>query len=153
MRKGIIVLVSLISIIVLAIFLLIKSSPEKQAEEAAEEFFTYEQEGAFANSWDMFHPFIKNKFTKETYIQDRSEAMMTFFGELDFTYSFGDVEKITDWSPGKDEDPIPTAYRITVSQQFAGKYGNSSLVQDIYLVNIEGEWKILWDYKNGDEDS
>ncbi len=131
-------------------YFIVLVSPENQAEGAAEEFYAYEQSGAFAESWEMLHPLMKEKFPKGTYIQDRSDVIMNYFGVLHFTYSFEDVEEIKNWLPAVDKEPIPTVYRITVSQHFNGKYGNSTLIQDVYMTEVEGEWKLLWDYENMD---
>lgn len=155
MNKRVILLfgIIMVSILVISAYLVVKSSPENQAEEACKEFFTYEQQGAFSKSWEMLHPIVKDKFAKDTYIQDRSEAIMNYFGVLYFTYSFGEVEEIKDWAPTTDAEPIPTVYRITVSQHFNGKYGNITIVQDVYMTEVEGEWSVLWDYKNVGESS
>ncbi|WP_121605758.1 hypothetical protein [Virgibacillus sp. Bac332] len=132
------------------IYFVVASSPEHQAEEAAEEFYAYEQRGAFSKSWEMLHPMMKEKFPKGTYIQDRSDVIMNYFGVLHFTYSFGDIEEMKNWLPTVEGEPIPTVYRITVSQHFNGKYGNSTLIQDVYMAEVDGEWKLLWDYQNMD---
>lgn len=70
------------------------SSSEKQAKEVAEEFYSYEQEGEFSSSWELFHSSMKKKFTKGHYIQDRAHVFMNHFGVDTFTYTLSKPEKL-----------------------------------------------------------
>ena len=62
---------------ILFAFKFLFSSSDKQAQEIAEEFYSYyEQEGEFSSSWELFHSSMKQKFTKGHYIQDRAHVFM-----------------------------------------------------------------------------
>lgn len=148
MNKKIIILVGCSTLIAMGIiiFFFIRKSPEDQAEEAIETFYSYEQEGNFADSWNMFHPLMQEKLAKVEYLQDRPHVFMDDFGVDSFEYTVEDVEQVTDWQMEEEAEPIDVVYEGTVSQEFKGKYGNFTLVQGVFAVEIDGEWKIMWDY-------
>ncbi|MBP1970688.1 hypothetical protein J2Z83_002824 [Virgibacillus natechei] len=35
---------------------------------------------------------------------------------------------------------------MEVAQKFNGKYGNFTIVQDVYVTLVEEEWRVMWDY-------
>lgn len=147
-KKGLgIVVLSLIFVIVM-IYFFIGKSPEDHAKTAIEAFYAFEQDGAFAESWEMFHPLIQDKFEKGDYLEDRAHVFMNHFGVNTFEYTVDDVIEVTDWQMEEGEETIDTVYEATVSQMYKGKYGNFTLVQEVFAVEIDGEWKILWDYNN-----
>ncbi|WP_042146886.1 hypothetical protein [Paucisalibacillus sp. EB02] len=126
------------------------NTPSNQAEDAVEEFYTYEQEGAFSNSWEMFHPYMKERFEKGYYLQDRAHVFLNHFGVNTFTFSIEHAEVIHDWQIEEDAETIDEVYHIPVTQYYQGKYGNFSIVQDVFVTNLDGEWTILWDYKKSE---
>ncbi|UOR11462.1 hypothetical protein [Halobacillus amylolyticus] len=144
--KMFVALAFLVVIIILIGVFLISQSPSQQAEEVVQSFYEYEQEAQFAESWDLFHPLMKEKFTKGHYIQDRAHVFMNHFGVTTFSYSLGNMEKVEGWSMTKDADPIEIVYATTVIQNFKGKYGTFDLNQEVFVTEEEGEWLILWDY-------
>ncbi|ASN04507.1 hypothetical protein [Virgibacillus necropolis] len=121
--------------------------PGEQAVEVVDTFYTYEQDGAFSDSWAMFHPLMKEKFPKGHYLQDRAHIFMNHFGVTTFTYTLSEAMEVKNWKIEKGAEPIPTTYMVTVTQVYKGKYGNFSIVQDLYTTIVDGEWKVLWDYK------
>ncbi|MFZ3577172.1 hypothetical protein [Virgibacillus sp. DJP39] len=134
-------------IVIMLYFLMKEPPPEDQAKEAVNTFYTYEQDGAFSESWAMFHPLMQEKFTKGGYIQDRAHVFMNHFGVVTFTYTLGEAVKVLNWEIEDGADPIPTVYGVTVTQDYKSKYGNFSIVQDVYATVVDDKWKIIWNYK------
>ncbi|GAA0591684.1 hypothetical protein GCM10009001_04770 [Virgibacillus siamensis] len=141
------VLMAIILGLGVALYFYVDKSPGEIAVETVDKFYAFEQTGDFSDSWDMFHPLMKKKFAKGPYIQDRAHVFMNHFGVTTFSYSVGDATKIKNWKMKKDADPIDVVYKVTVSQVFKGKYGNFTLVQNVFTTQVDGEWKVLWDYK------
>ncbi|WP_174614528.1 hypothetical protein [Virgibacillus ihumii] len=129
------------------IYFIADKSPEEIAVETVDMFYAFEQTGDFSDSWEMFHPLMKEKFAKGHYLQDRAHVFMNHFGVTTFSYSIGEATKIENWKMEDEAAPIDVVYKVTVSQVFKGKYGNFTLVQDVYAVQADGEWKVMWDYK------
>lgn len=121
-------------------------SSSDQAWKAVDKFYQYEQEGNFAGSWEMFHPYMKQKFPKGHYLQDRAHVFMNHFGVETFTYSLGKAEKVKKWRPSNEELEFDMVYKVPIIQVYKGKYGNFSLHQDVFVVKEE-EWVIIWDYQ------
>jgi phenylpropionate dioxygenase-like ring-hydroxylating dioxygenase large terminal subunit len=121
-------------------------SPEDQANEVVDEFYRYEQEGEFAKSWNLFHSFMKEKFDKGFYIQDRAHVFMNHFGVQTFDYTLGKPEKMKNWKMDQESSSMKIVYKIPVTQTFKSKYGNFHLQQDVFVGKEKNEWKILWDY-------
>ncbi|WP_404454896.1 hypothetical protein LG329_06490 [Virgibacillus necropolis] len=144
---GFIFLILVTVIISITIYFLINKSPEEQAVQAVDSFYTFEQDGAFSDSWAMFHPLMKDKFGKGHYIQDRAHIFMNHFGVTTFTYTLSEAVEVKNWKLEKGAEAIGVVYKVTVTQVYEGKYGNFSIVQDVYVTVVEGEWKVLWDYR------
>ena len=152
-RKPLIIFLLLLVVVLLVCYLVytfILNTPANQAEEAVEEFYTYEQEGAFSNSWEMFHPYMKERFEKGHYLQDRAHVFLNHFGVNTFTFSIENAELIRNWQIEEDAEPIDEVYHVPVTMYYQGKYGNFAIIQDVYATNIDGGWTILWDYKKSE---
>ncbi|QKY70023.1 hypothetical protein [Lentibacillus sp. CBA3610] len=145
MRK--IVLVTIAVILFSVIVLCFRQSPEEQAVEAVETFYTYEQNADFSDSWEMFHPYMKEKFDKLHYLTDRPHVFMNHFDVTTFDFSLGETVEIKEWKPSKDAEAIDVVYKVMVEMHYKGKYGNFTLIQPVFATELEGEWKVLWDYK------
>ncbi|GAA0438843.1 hypothetical protein GCM10008983_14680 [Lentibacillus halophilus] len=145
MRKIAVILVVLIG--GAGLFLFFHQSNEKQAAEVVATFYSYEQNANFSDSWEMFHPLMKDKFAKVDYIQDRAHVFMGHFGVKTFSFSVGEATKREGWAIDNDTDSIDTVYQVPVTQVFKGKYGNFSLTQNVFVTDVKGEWKVLWNYK------
>lgn len=146
--KGLLVvfLLVVITAIIAGVYILRMTTPERQAEMAVDAFYTYEQEGAFSDSWEMFHPLMQEKFSKGHYLENRPHVFMNHFDVTTFTYSISDAQKMNDWAIEADAEPIDVVYYVQVSQNFNGKYGNFTIVQDVYVSMVEEEWRVMWDY-------
>jgi hypothetical protein len=144
MITGIILIVS-----ILAIFLSMKFaffSPSNQAKEKVDEFYGYEADGDFANSWNLFHSLMKEKFSKGNYIQDRAHVFMNHFGVETFTYTIGKPEEVKKWKMSNAGPLLKNVYKVLVTQTYKGKYGNFDLKQEVFVAKEKGEWRIMWDY-------
>lgn len=121
-------------------------SPSKQAVQAVKEFSNYEQKGNFSDSWELFHPIMKDRFGKEQYIQERSYILMNLLGVEAFSYKVEGVKKISGWRITEDVKPFNDVYKMKVTHTLKGKYGKIEMHQEVFAVKEEGEWKIIWDY-------
>jgi len=145
-KKGIGIGFLVLILIIVMIYFLIGKSPEDHAKAAIEVFYAFEQDGAYSDSWEMFHPLMQEKFEKGHYLQDRAHVFMNHFGVTTFEYTVEDATEVTEWQMDEEAEPIDTVYEATVSQVYKGKYGNFTLVQEVFAVELDGEWRILWDY-------
>ncbi|MEC5423066.1 hypothetical protein QGM71_06075 [Virgibacillus sp. C22-A2] len=146
MRNMLLLGVTLAIIAAIILYLLDHTSPERKAREAVERFYAFEKNGAFSESWAMFHPFMQKKFSKVNYLQDRVHVFMNHFEVTSFSYTTGEAVEIKNWRMEENLEPIDVAYKVPVSQVFKGKFGNFTIVQDVYVTMLEDEWKVLWDY-------
>ncbi|WP_226580664.1 hypothetical protein [Halobacillus litoralis] len=146
-----IVLISLLLIVALiaaiAITFFVMTRPGHEAEGTVEQFYLYEQEAKFADSWGLLHSEMKKKFDKGHYIQDRAHVFMNHFGVETFTFTIGEVTHLDQWTMEKGAKPVKDVYFMTVIQTFKGKYGQFRLHQDVYVTKEKSKWKILWDYQ------
>ncbi|MBM7662546.1 hypothetical protein JOC85_003353 [Bacillus mesophilus] len=118
-----------------------------KAEQLVENFYTYEQQGNFSESWELFHPIMKEKFTQGGYIQDRAHVFIGHFGADTFSYEIAKPTKIKDWKMSKDTEPFKVAHKYLVTTSYKGKYGAFHFIQEVYVVKgEENEWNIVWDY-------
>jgi hypothetical protein len=146
--KGFVMGMVLLGCIVI-VFMLIRGawfSPDEEAATVVEEFYLYEQEGEFASSWELFHSNMKERFGKGHYIQDRAHVFMNHFGVETFDFAMSEPEKIDQWKMSKTGPAMKNVYKILVTQTYKGTYGNFDLTQEVFAVQEEGEWKIVWDY-------
>lgn len=87
-------------------------SPGRQAKEVVEQFYHYEQEGDFSKSWELFHPVMKEKFTKSNYLQVRAHVFIRDFGVDTFTYKVQKPEELKTWKMSKT-GPFMKIYNFT----------------------------------------
>ncbi|AIM16263.1 hypothetical protein [Neobacillus sedimentimangrovi] len=138
-------------ILVILVFLLVRcvfDTSEQEALEVVDEFYRYEQKGDFAQSWQLFHSSMKQRFSKGHYIQDRAHVFMNHFGVETFTYTIGEPEKLEEWKISKDQPALTNVYKFLVTQTYKGKYGNFDIQQEVFVVQEKEKWKIMWDYNH-----
>ncbi|MBS8265740.1 hypothetical protein DYI25_15040 [Mesobacillus boroniphilus] len=116
------------------------------AANTVEEFYSYEQKNNYSSSWELFHPYMKERFPKPAFIQDRSHVFIGHFGADSFDFTVSDGKEIKNWRPAKGEKPFNTAVKFLVTQTYNGKYGKFSFVQEVYVVKHQKEWTIIWNY-------
>lgn len=134
---------------IFAVFFIIRTvfiSSTSEAKDVVDEFYEYEQDGDFANSWALFHSSMKKKFSKGNYIQDRAHVFMNHFGVETFSYTIGELEELKEWKMSKTGPSLKNVYKVPVTQTYKGKYGNFDLEQEVFVTEEKGKWRILWDY-------
>jgi hypothetical protein len=146
--KGLMVVILLIASIVTLVLFISRAffSPATQAKGVVEQFYQYEADGDFSNSWSLFHPSMKEKFSKGNYIQDRAHVFMNHFGVETFTYTVGKPEEVKKWKMSNTGPALKNVYKVIVMQTFKGKYGNFDIEQEVFVVQEKGEWRVMWDY-------
>jgi hypothetical protein len=122
------------------------SSPKHQARKVASSFYTYEQRGDYASSWSLFHSSMKDKFQQGPYIQDRDHVFMEHFGVETFSFKLSKATKVENWKFTNGAPSLDLVYKMTVTQTFESKYGNFAIYQNVFAVQENGLWKIIWDY-------
>lgn len=127
---------------------LLFNSPVSEAKSVVNQFYAYEQDANFSASWNLFHPYMKEKQSKAVYIQDRSHVFIGHFGAETFSYEIGEAEKLKEWQAAKGEKPFEYAYKFEVIQRYRGKYGRFSFLQEVYVVEQNKEWVILWNFNH-----
>ncbi|WP_226655017.1 hypothetical protein [Pseudalkalibacillus hwajinpoensis] len=121
--------------------------PKARAAATVKEFYLYEQSGDFKKSWALFHSEIQNRFSDEQYSQLRSELITQDIGATSFTFDIGKVKTKKNWRSGVNSVIMKKVYVIKVTQHFQNQFGNFDLVQEVFVVKEEGEFRVLWDYK------
>lgn len=132
--------------LVLVLFKLLFFSFGGSAADTVEEFYSFEQENNYSSSWELFHPYMKERFPKPAFIQDRSHVFIGHFGAESFDFTISEGEKFKNWRPAKGEKPFKTAIKFLVTQTYNGKYGKFSFVQEVFVVEHQKEWTIIWNY-------
>lgn len=127
---------------------LLFSSPSSEAKSVVEQFYAFEQDANFSASWGLFHPYMKEKFTKAAYIQDRTHVFMGHFGAETFSYEISEAEHIEGWRAAKGEKSFKSAYKFEVTQMYTGKYGKFSFIQEVYVVEQKKKLVILWNFNH-----
>ena len=140
------IVLALLAFLVLVVLTSIRLSGSPKPRSVVEKFYAYEQSGSFSDSWELLHPYMKDKFPKASFIQDRAHVFIGHFGAESFKYEVGDEKKVENWRAAKDQPPFKTAYHFEVTQFYQGKYGKFSFTQEVYVVKHKKDWRILWDY-------
>jgi hypothetical protein len=115
-------------------------------EQVIEEFYEYEQNGDFGNSWEMFHSEMKKKFGKSSYIQTKNHVFFGHMGVDTFEVKVGEIEKIKKFSFSKDGPTFKNVRSAKVDLLFDSQFGVLTFSQVCYVAQEKGEWKILWNF-------
>jgi len=118
---------------------------EEKALGVVKEFYYFEQQANSSSAWELFHPELQDRFSRDHYIIDRTELIVNQFGTDTFTYSLSEPEKIENWKMTADSQPI-TVFKIIATLSLIGKYGHFDYIQYTYVTEVDEEWKILWDF-------
>ncbi|WP_099354523.1 hypothetical protein [Fredinandcohnia onubensis] len=149
-RQGVPIHLILVSVgAILIVFLLIslfRSSPEEDAKEIVHSFYTFEQDADFGSSWELFHPLMQERFEKADYIQQRNHVFVGHFGTDTFKFTVEDVEHLKSWQMAKNTTTFHDVYKVPITQTYKSTYGTFTIQQDIFVVNEDGDWTILWSY-------
>jgi hypothetical protein len=141
-------LLIVIGCILLILFFLsvLGDGKERSPDVVIEEFYQYEQNGDFGNSWEMFHSEMKKKFGKSSYIQTKNHVFLGHMGVDTFEVKVGEIEKIKKFSFSKDGLKFKNVRSAKVDLLFESQFGVLTISQVCYVAQEKGEWKILWNY-------
>lgn len=145
--SGRLLVVFVLVVVVWGVIGTLRVSPSEQAEQVVRSFYEFEQEGRFSESWELFHPLMKERFPKGDYIQERAHIFMSHFGVETFSFSLGKVKKIENWKDTENSSSLKMVYQVPVKQVYQGKFGNFSLHQEVFVTEHKEKWLILWDYE------
>ena len=140
------VIISICSVLVLITFINYLYSPSYKSKKVVEAFYTHEQGGDFGDSWELLHPFMKERWSKSQFMTDRLHVFIGHFGTETFQFTIEAGNKINGWKMAEEVQPLDVAYKFNVIQTYKGEYGKFSFLQEVYVAKDEDEWRILWDY-------
>lgn len=136
-----------IAILLVSVIWFVQSFGKSEQEEVVAAFYKHEQEGDFGSSWNLFHSAMKERFSKNAYVTERSHIYMSHFGVQTFDYEAVNIQKKEDWeNPGTKQKEA--AYQAEVKLHFKSKFGTFSIVQTVFVVKEKDKWVILWDYED-----
>jgi hypothetical protein len=148
------VLTGLLLTLSLLLYLLLPSSPTTTTTsgdpvvQVVNQFYNYEKKGDFGSSWDLFHPQMQERFTKEAYIQQRAHIFMQQFGVDTFDFKLGSSEAVSSWQMSSKAPVFTKVHKVPVTQFYNSRFGNFALQQDVYVAQEADQWLILWAYSN-----
>ncbi|MDQ0161887.1 hypothetical protein [Aeribacillus alveayuensis] len=139
----------IIMVVVLFIFVLffISSMKSKKPEDVVNTFYRYEQKGDFGSSWDLFHSKMKERFSKNSYVTERSHIYMSHFGVTTFSYKVHEAKKLSSWKMMKEGPTFTNVYVVPVEIDFHSKFGTFTIWQNVYVVKEKQKWTILWEFQ------
>ncbi|WP_335870602.1 hypothetical protein [Bacillus sp. 2205SS5-2] len=149
-RSGAFLIGGLVCLLGVSIFLFRSCGTEavQTPESFVKKFYSYEEIGDFGSSWELFHPFMKDKFGKDKYIERKAHVFMHEMGATTFTLSVGEKVKLTDWKYTKEELALSTVYKIPVTLTYdQTQFGVLSIGQTCYVVEENGKWEMMWEYR------
>jgi len=112
-----------------------------------ERFYSFEQQGDFGSSWDLFHEEMKGKFSKNAYVTERSHIYMSHFGVTTYSFEIVAEENVKEWSMSKGGPTFTDVTKVTVELLFHSKFGVFMITQDVFVVEEGGKLKLLWEFK------
>jgi hypothetical protein len=137
-----------IGVIVFILFIVAVTGGDevKSPEQVIKEFYEYESNGDFGNSWALFHSQMKKKFGKSSYIKTKNHVFMGHMGVDTFEVDVGKIEKIKKFSFSSDGPIFKNVRSAKVDMYFKSQFGVMTISQLCYVAQEKGEWKILWNY-------
>jgi len=147
-RFLLLIAVAAVLLIIIVGSLIFFNSPRNEAKNVIEDFYELEQQSMYSKSWELFHPYMKEKVPREDYIESRPHLFMNHLDATNFRYEMESLDKVKDFTFEEGAREIDVVYRTTVHQYFSGKYGNFIISKNVYAAEVEEEdnWYILWDY-------
>ena len=143
-RLPIIIVVVVVILLVIMIGRVMSGLGKQDPEDVVAAFYRYEQEGDFGSAWELFHPVMQERFSKNAYVTERSHIYMSHYGVETFSFELGKEEDVQNWKMAKDAEEFEYASRVEVEQTFKSKFGIFKVIQDIYVVEEEDGWRIVW---------
>ncbi|MDQ0170312.1 hypothetical protein [Paenibacillus tundrae] len=142
----IIIVLLLLWLIVRTIPHLFRASAPDEAAAVVAEFYRYEQTGDFGSSWELFHPLMKERFPKSTYVQSKAHIFMQHFGVETFGLEIEKPEREFDVNIIDGMQVFSEAYKMNVTMKYKSTFGVIDMVQTCYVVQDGKEWVLLWYY-------
>lgn len=122
------------------------SSDGYKARKSVVEFYEFERNGNFGSAWELFHSSMHEKFSKEAYIQKRAQVFMQQLGASTFEFEVNKTKNMGTWGMTATAPALSDVQRVQVTQHMLTVFGELELDQEIFVVEEEGEWKLLWSY-------
>jgi hypothetical protein len=135
------------AILIVSAIWFVHSVSQSEQKQVIDQFYKHEQKGDFGSSWTLFHSIMKERFSKNAYVTERSHIYMGHFGVQTFDYQIGDVQKIDNWHNPHTKQK-ETAYQTEVHLYFKIKFGTFTIVQSVFAVKENEKWRVIWEYEN-----
>ncbi|MCA1055282.1 hypothetical protein LCM10_09830 [Rossellomorea aquimaris] len=140
-------LIGMVGVTLLFLFVSVLGSDRGEPpEQVIEAFYTYEQNGDFGNSWELFHSEMKKKFGKSTYIQTKNHVFLGHMGVDTFKVKVGEVEEVKKFTFSKGGLAFKDVRSAQVEMMYDSQFGKLTITQICYVTREKDEWKILWNY-------
>ena len=134
-------------IIATALFVFIGKNHEPESpEEVIEQFYDFEKAGDFGNAWELFHPEMKKKFSKSSYIQTKNHVFMGHMGVDEFKVEVGKIEKVKKFTFNNEGLTFKNIRKAKVDMYFESQFGELVISQTCYVALEKREWRVLWNY-------
>ena len=77
-------------------------SPSYKSKKVVEAFYTHEQGGDFADSWELLHPLMKERWSKTQFMTDRLHVFVGHFGTETFQFTIVEGNEIKNWKMAEE---------------------------------------------------
>ncbi|WP_270180212.1 hypothetical protein [Alkalihalobacillus sp. CinArs1] len=124
----------------------ILQQPRARAADAVREFYKYEQQGNYTQSWNLFHSEMKNRFSDEQYSKLRAQFLTQDTFSKSFTFKVSKMKAKKNWKTPGSGLVLKKVYVTTVTQTFNNDFGKFNIVQEVIIVKEDGKYRILWNY-------
>ncbi|MBU8906499.1 hypothetical protein [Desertibacillus haloalkaliphilus] len=114
--------------------------------KVVKKFYTYEQNREFWHSYDLFHSQMKERFSRDGYVQDRDHIFVEHFGVSTYDLEIGSSNKLSEWQMSENHEPLAPVYQVPVTKTYNSSYGVFSIHQDVFVAKEDNEWRLLWSY-------
>jgi len=161
--------------VILFLFNTFHSADHRRVRETVETFYAREAEGDYGGAWELLHSDMRGRFEREAYVRARGAmyaalagsagGLTAFSGDPElmrrlpsaapqagFAFSLGKPERLSDWSAPGFPFPLADVYRMKVQQRFMSVFGALTVEQDIIAVRENGEWRLMFSYRQPDEE-
>lgn len=123
------------------------SSDVRQLKKTVQQFYSYEQTGDYGSAWELFHPQMKDIYTKDYYIQLRAHIFMQQLNATQTRLTLGKPEKLGEWQLSEGAQPLSHVYRLSAEQRFLSSFGLLTMRQDVFAVKEADSWLLLWSFR------
>ena len=145
-KRLILFIVALVIGLVIGFSNLFSNMGDQEPSDVVEDFYKAEQDGDFGSAWELFHPVMQKRFSKNAFVTERSHIYMSHYGVETFSYTLGKEAELENWKMAKDSKAFPVAHSFEVEQTFKSKFGTFIIKQKVYVVEVKEDWKIVWEY-------